>query len=173
MNSFQAFYDSIEKYLGEGIGLLSKKYSWFSDSTIEINDLRQEALIKLFIFWKNGGTISKSKSVKYFIFHILENTAINLIRKRRKIPPPEYMDPILITGGKKVDIFIFNPRIQEIVEVKEILEKLPETERKFLELLCQKSDQEIMEIYGITYKSFHNKVCLINRKLKILLEVYP
>ena len=164
MNKFEDFLQSVMGLVNEACEFQSQGWSIVHPLLVELEDLRQEVILRLWKWWENGGRPDPRKPIILFIRRIATNQARtmgtlessrNCRHHKAKIGLSERYNQMRIRLGDPTGTIepVWDDRIDpgpaQLIEMEELIGNLTENEREFLSLLAHYSYREITEITGI------------------------
>lgn len=148
------FEDAVEQY-GD---LINKICFYFSDDTVEFNDLRQEVLFNI---WRGWDHFLKNSKRSTWIYRVSFNTCISFQRKEKKFKKTLPLENVL---ENRVDDS--EDKKDKYKVLFSLIKMLPYNDRAILLMwLDEKSYEEISELTGLNRNTVATRLKRIKEKL--------
>lgn len=131
---------------------LSRRMYWtawqFTGNAQEAEDLVQEAFLKL---WQKRDLLGDIKNTEAYCTTLIKNLYLNQIRRKQIPITTESSDELTITSENESGIEETLERKEESLQVKCLIEQLPEQQRKIITLhdMEEMSNEEIQQHTGL------------------------
>ena len=131
---------------------LSRRMFWtawqFTGNAQEAEDLVQEVFLKL---WQKRELLGDIKNSEAYCTTLIKNLYLNQIRRKRIPITAELSDELKIAAENESDIEEILERKEESLQVKCLIEQLPEQQRKIITLhdMEEMSNEEIQQHTGL------------------------